>query len=102
MTTGQASVRRGRPEHLATQSIYPWRTALRAGGATLIGVELAAAAASPVIGPFVDRYIPGAGASVVGFGVFCGTLAALTNRVSNLPAVTSLLTRLGIGPVPKH
>lgn len=89
--------------HLAaTQTIYPWRSALRAGGATLIGFLLAAAAASPIIGPFVDHYIPGAGAGLVAFGVFCGALAGLINRVANLPTVTSFLTSIHLGPVPKH
>ena len=91
-----------KPEHLATQSVYPWRTAVRTGGAALVGFELAAAAASPVIGPFVDRYIPGAGATVIGFGVFCGALAALTNRIANLAPVSSFLTSIHLGPVPKH
>jgi hypothetical protein len=38
---------------------------------------------------------------VVGFGVFCGGLAVLLKRIANLPAVTDLLVRLGIGPIPK-
>lgn len=90
------------PAHLAaTQTVYPWRASLRAGAAALVGFELAAAAASPVIGPFVDHYIPGAGATVVGFGLFCGGLATLTNRVINLPAVARFLTSIHLGPTPK-
>jgi hypothetical protein len=90
-----------RARHAATQVQYPWRSAIGAGVATLTAVLVAVAAASPLIGPFVDRYIPGAGAGVVGFGVFCGALAVLLKRLANLPAVTDLLVRLGIGPIPK-
>jgi hypothetical protein len=93
--------RRRRAEHRASQVAYPWRSALGAGVATLTAVLVAVAAVSPLVGPFVDRYVPGAGAGVVGFGVFCGGLAVLLKRIANLPAVTDLLVRLGIGPIPK-
>jgi hypothetical protein len=38
---------------------------------------------------------------VVGFGLFCGGLATLTNRVINLPAVARFLTSIHLGPTPK-
>jgi hypothetical protein len=101
MTT-RAVRREQRARHAATQVRYPWRSAIGAGVATLTAVLVAVAAASPVVGPFVDRYVPGAGAGVVGFGVFCGGLAVIIKRIANLPAVTDLLVRLGIGPIPKH
>jgi hypothetical protein len=93
--------RQRRAEHRATQVVYPWRSAFGAGVATLTAILATAAAVSPLVGPFVDRYVPGAGAGVVGFGVFCGGLAVLLKRIANLPAVTDLLVRLGIGPIPK-
>lgn len=89
-------------EHLAaTQTTYPTRAALRAGGATLLAFLGAAAAAAPYIGPFVDKYIPGAGGGVVAFGVFCAGLAALLVRVANIAKVSGFLTRIHLGPVPK-
>jgi hypothetical protein len=101
MTTTLEARKARRAQHVATQVRYPWRSAVGAGLATFVAVLAAASAASPVIGPFVDRYIPGAGGGVVAFGVFCGGLALLIKRVANLPAVTDLLVRLGIGPIPK-
>jgi hypothetical protein len=102
MTATTLERRRRRAEHRATQVVYPWRSAIGAGVATLTAVLVAVAAASPLVGPFVDRYVPGAGAGVVGFGIFCGGLAVLLKRLANLPAVTDALVRLGIGPIPKH
>lgn len=90
-----------RARHAATQVKYPWRSAVGSGLSTLTAVLVAVAAASPLIGPFIDRYIPGGGAGVLAFGVFCGGLATLVKRLANLPAVTDLLVRLGIGPLPK-
>lgn len=99
-TTGTTpAVESGR--HLATQTQYPWRTAVRSGVGVLLLFLIAAAAASPVIGPWVDHYVPGAGAGVIGFGVFCGSLALLIKRVGAIPAVAALFVRLGVGVVPK-
>jgi hypothetical protein len=93
-----------KPEHLATQVVYPWRSALRAGGATFVGFLLAVAAitADPVFDAFVGKYVPGGGGGVVAFGVFCGALAGLINRLANLKKVSTFLTAIHLGPIPKH
>lgn len=89
--------------HLSTQTEYPWRTALLHGGGIFLSFLLAVASIlgdSHVQG-FINAYVPGQAAGVIGFGVFCGTLAALLSRIANLSKVAALRTRLGIGPVPK-
>lgn len=101
VVTPRTERRRRRAEHRATQVRYPWRSAIGSGIATFTAILVAVAAASPMVGPFVDRYVPGAGGGVLAFGLFCGGLATLVKRLANLPAVTDLLVRLGIGPVPK-
>lgn len=90
--------------HLATQTEYPWRTALLHGGGIFVSFLLAVASilADPHVQTFINTYVPGQAAGVIGFGIFCGTLAALLSRIANLTKVAQLRTRLGIGPVPKH
>jgi hypothetical protein len=89
--------------HLATQTEYPWRTAILHGGSTTIAslVAVASILGDERVQNFINTYVPGQAAGVIGFGIFCGLLAGTLSRIANLPAVAALRTKIGLGPIAK-
>jgi uncharacterized membrane protein HdeD (DUF308 family) len=86
-----------------TQTVHPWRAALRTGGAIFIALLFALAAVGPLVVEFVGDQFPGSPAEAIVAGTvgFIVGLSVLVNRVALLPAVSALLTRVGLGPAPK-
>jgi hypothetical protein len=89
--------------HLSTQTEYPWRTAILHGGSTTIAslVAVASILGDERVQNFINTYVPGQAAGVIGFGIFCGLLAGTLSRIANLPAVAALRTKIGLGPIAK-
>lgn len=88
---------------MSTQSNHPWRASLRTAGSVLLAVIAALAVVGPEIVTFVEEQFPGSPAVgvVAGVSAFIVGLSALLNRIILLPAVDTLLTRIGLGPTPK-
>ena len=86
-----------------TQTVHPWRAALRTGGAITVSLILALAAIGPLTFEFVEDQFPGspAAAIVAASAGFIAGLAILVNRIALLPAVSAFLTKIGLGPAPK-
>lgn len=95
------------PAALPTQTQYPNRAAVRVSVASFIstlGLAAAAvAAAAPIAAKAAEKLLPGTpvGADIVAGAAAVALVAGTINRISNLPAVAALLTRLHLGPVPK-
>lgn len=86
-----------------TQVAHPWRASIRTGLQTATAVLAALVLALPLVQEFVAKVAPDS--PVIGWiaaatGVVAA-LATLITRLTALPAVNDLLTRLGIGPVSK-
>lgn len=87
-----------------TQVAHPWRASIRTGLQTATAVLAALVLALPLVQEFVAEVAPDS--PVIGWiaaatGVVAA-LATLITRLTALPAVNDLLTRLGIGPVSKE
>lgn len=87
-----------------TQVRRPWRAALRTGGAVAVSLLVALAAIGPYVVEFVSEQFPGSPAVgiVAGVSGFIVGLSVLVNRIALLPAVSALLTKIGMGPMPKE
>lgn len=91
------------PNNESTQVKRPWRAALRTGGSVAVAVLIALAAIGPVAVEFVTEQFPGSPAVGIVGGVSGLIVAAsvAVNRIALLPAVSALLTKIGMGPTPK-
>jgi len=87
-----------------TQVRRPWRASLRTGGAVAVSLLTALALVGPEVVKFVSEQFPGSPAVAIVASVsgFIVGLAVLVNRVALIPAVSDLLTKLGLGPTPKQ
>jgi hypothetical protein len=94
-------------KHLATQTEFPARTAIRAGVTSFLSTcalgAAAALAAAPIAEQAANKLFPGTpvGADIAGAAVVIGILAGAINRIANLESVAAFLTKLHLGPVPK-
>lgn len=87
-----------------TQVRRPWRASLRTGGAVALSLLTALALIGPEVVKFVSEQFPGSPAVgiVAGASGFIVGLSVLVNRIALLPAVSALLTKIGMGPTPKE
>lgn len=95
-------------KHLATQTEFPTRTAIRAGVTSFLSTvalgAAAAIAAAPYAAKAAEKILPGTpvGADILATAAVIGVIATTVNRISNLAPVAKFLTSLHIGPVPKN
>ena len=91
------------PQHAATQVAYPWRAALRTGLATLLALLLALPAIASILTDTLGGVLPADWLAVVA-SVAAGGAAVATaiTRIMVIPAVSELLTSIGLGPVGKQ
>lgn len=87
----------------STQTVHPWRAALRTGTNTALSVLTLLVVALPLVSDFIEEFWPGspAVAWIASAVLFAGALATLINRLILLPAFNEFLTRIGLGPAPK-
>ena len=87
-----------------TQVAHPWRASLRTAVAVLLGLALVLPIVWAIIGEELEKVgwaIPEPIGTVVGSIIAAVTVAAaIVTRVMAIPAVSELLTRLGLGPAP--
>lgn len=87
-----------------TQVLYPWRAALRTG----LAVLLTAAIVVPIVWSIVQEELAVAGVvipegvvSTIGASIaILLAVSAIITRVMAIPAVSDMLTRVGVGPAP--
>lgn len=86
-----------------TQTVYPWKAALRTGLQVLTTALILIALIGPLLADFIEEQFPGS--PVVGYiaiGVaFCAGLSALIARIMAIPQVNIALTAIGLGATPK-
>lgn len=89
-------------DHVSTQNVFPWRAALRTGGAVTLSLIAALAVIGPEVVTFVGQQFPGSPAVgiVSGVSVFIVGLSVLVNRIALLGPVASFLLKIGFGPAP--
>ena len=90
------------PRHASTQVAYPWRAALRTGLATLLGLLLALPAVASILTETLGDVLP-ADWLTIAASIAAGGAAVATaiTRIMVIPAVSDLLTSIGLGPVGK-
>lgn len=87
-----------------TQTVFPWKAALRTGVQVLLSASVLLALIAPLVSEFIEQFWPGSPvvASLAGAVVFVSALAALVSRIMAIPAVNELLTKFGLGAAPKR
>jgi hypothetical protein len=86
-----------------TQTVYPWKAALRTGIQVLLSALVLIALIGPLLADFIEEQFPGSPvvAWIVGAVAFCSALGALIARIMALPQVNVALTAIGLGATPK-
>lgn len=86
-----------------TQTVYPWKAAVRTGLQALTSALIIFALIGPLVAEFVAEQFPGSPVvNWITVGVtFTVALSALVARIMAIPAVNELLTKIGLGATPK-
>lgn len=86
-----------------TQTVYPWKAALRTGLQVVTSALVLIALIGPLLADFIEQQFPGSPVVAwIAAGVaFCAGLSALIARIMALPQVNAALTAVGLGATPK-
>lgn len=86
-----------------TQTVYPWKAALRTGIQVLLSSLVLIALIGPLLSDFIEQQFPGSPVAgwIIGGVAFCSALGALIARIMALPQVNAILTTIGLGATPK-
>jgi hypothetical protein len=86
-----------------TQTVYPWKAAVRTGIQVLTTALILVVLVGPLIAQFVEDQFPGSpvAAWIIGAVAFSTALSALIARIMAIPQVNGVLTAIGLGATPK-
>jgi hypothetical protein len=86
-----------------TQTVYPWKAALRTGLQALTSALILVALIGPLLADFIRDQFPGSPVAgwIIGGVAFCAALSALIARIMAVPQVNAALTAIGLGATPK-